>query len=86
MVSDEPYPVNLGNPAEMTIREFAEQVCRLTGASSHVEHRPLPEDDPKKRRPDISKARRILGWEPRVGLEEGLRLTIEYFSGLRTVP
>jgi dTDP-glucose 4,6-dehydratase len=83
MVSDERYPVNLGNPVEMTIREFAEQVCRLTGAPSQVQHRPLPEDDPKKRRPDISKARRLLGWEPKVGLEEGLRSTIEYFSALR---
>ncbi len=84
MLSDERYPVNLGNPAEMTIREFAEHVCRLTGASSQVEHRPLPEDDPKKRQPDISKARRILGWEPKIGLEEGLRLTIKYFSAVRS--
>ena len=79
MLSDERYPVNLGNPVEITIREFAEYVCRLTGAQCEVEHRPLPEDDPKKRRPDISKARRVLGWEPKVPLEEGLRLTIEYF-------
>jgi dTDP-glucose 4,6-dehydratase len=79
LLSDERYPVNLGNPEEMTIREFAEYVCRLTGAKCAVEHRPLPEDDPKKRRPDISKARRLLGWEPKVPLEEGLRLTIEYF-------
>ncbi len=82
MFSDERYPVNLGNPAEMTIREFAEQVCRLTGAKCAVEHRPLPEDDPKKRRPDIAKARTLLGWEPRVPLEEGLRLTIDYFRSL----
>jgi dTDP-glucose 4,6-dehydratase len=79
MLSDERYPVNLGNPEEMTIREFADHVCRATGARCAVEHRPLPEDDPKKRRPDISKARRLLGWEPKVPLEEGLRLTIEYF-------
>jgi dTDP-glucose 4,6-dehydratase len=79
MLSDERYPVNLGNPVEMTIREFAGYVCRLTGARCTMEHRPLPEDDPKQRRPDISKARRVLGWEPKVPLEEGLRLTIEYF-------
>ena len=79
MLCEERYPMNLGNPAEMTIREFADYVCRLTGARCEVEHRPLPEDDPKKRRPDISKARRILGWEPKVALSEGLRLTIEYF-------
>jgi len=82
MFSDERYPVNLGNPVEMTIREFAEHVCRLTGATCAVEHRPLPEDDPKKRRPDITKARTLLGWEPQVPLEEGLRLTIEYFRSL----
>jgi len=79
MFSDERYPVNLGNPAEMTIREFAECVCRLTGAKPEFEHHPLPEDDPQRRRPDITKARTLLGWEPRVPLEEGLRLTIEYF-------
>ncbi len=82
MVSDERYPVNLGNPVEMTIREFAECVCRLTGVTFVVEPRPLPEDDPKRRRPDIAKARTLLGWEPRVSLEEGLRLTIEYFRAL----
>ncbi len=82
MLSEERYPVNLGNPVEMTIREFADQVCRLTGAECAVEHRPLPEDDPKRRRPDIAKARSLLGWEPRVTLEAGLRLTIEYFRSL----
>ena len=82
MFSDERYPVNLGNPDEMTIREFAESVCRLTGAECAVEHRPLPEDDPKKRRPDITKARTLLGWEPKVPLEDGLRMTIDYFRSL----
>lgn len=77
--SEERYPVNLGNPAEMTILEFARRILALTGSRSKIESRPLPEDDPKVRRPDISKARRILGWEPRVGLEEGLRQTIEFF-------
>jgi dTDP-glucose 4,6-dehydratase len=79
MQSDERYPVNLGNPNETTIREFAEQIRRLTGSCSPIVNRALPEDDPKRRRPDISKARRLLGWEPRVGLEAGLRLTLDYF-------
>jgi len=79
MQSDERYPVNLGNPDEMTISEFAAQIRRLTGSSSPIVQRPLPEDDPKQRRPDICKARRLLGWEPRVPLEEGLRLTLHYF-------
>jgi dTDP-glucose 4,6-dehydratase len=79
MQSDERYPVNLGNPNEMTILEFAAQIRRLTGSSSPVVHRALPEDDPRQRQPDISKARRLLGWEPRVPLEEGLRLTLDYF-------
>jgi len=79
MLSGERYPVNLGNPREMTILEFAEQIRRLTGSHSPIEFRPLPEDDPKQRRPDIGKARAILGWEPHVTLEDGLRLTVEYF-------
>jgi dTDP-glucose 4,6-dehydratase len=79
MLSSEPYPVNLGNPREMTILEFAEHTCKLTHCSSLIERRPLPEDDPKQRRPDISKAKRLLGWEPLVPLEEGLKHTVEYF-------
>ncbi len=79
MLCDERYPVNLGNPREMTILEFAEQIRRLTDSQSPTEFRPLPEDDPKQRRPDIGKARAILDWEPRVTLEDGLRLTVEYF-------
>lgn len=81
--SEERYPVNLGNPEEMTIREFAEYICQLTGIAARIEYAPLPEDDPKRRRPDISKARRVLGWEPRVPLEEGLRETLAYFRTLR---
>jgi dTDP-glucose 4,6-dehydratase len=77
--SDERYPVNLGNPREMTILEFAKSIQRLIGADARIEFKPLPEDDPKRRRPDISKARRILGWEPVVSLDEGIRETIEYF-------
>ncbi len=79
MLSSERHPVNLGNPQEMTILEFAHSILRLTGADSKIEFRPLPQDDPKKRRPDISRARKILGWEPKVPLDEGLRETIRYF-------
>lgn len=79
MFSDERYPVNLGNPQEMTIRDFARYICRVAGIAERIEYAPLPEDDPKRRRPDIAKARRVLGWEPQVPLEEGLRLTLEYF-------
>ena len=84
MQSDEALPVNLGNPVEITILEFARRIQSLTGTSAPVEHRPLPQDDPKQRKPDISKARRVLGWEPRVALEEGLRMTIEYFQRTKT--
>jgi dTDP-glucose 4,6-dehydratase len=77
--SDERYPVNLGNPDEMTILEFAERIRHLTGSKSNVVHEALPQDDPKQRKPNIEKARRLLGWEPRVSLEEGLRHTVEYF-------
>ena len=83
MLSDERYPVNLGNPHEMTILEFAERIRRLTGSKSGIIHKPLPQDDPKQRQPNISKAKRILGWEPRVALEDGLRQTIEYFLQLQ---
>ncbi len=79
--SDFQDPVNLGNPLEMTILEFARAVQRRVGSSCPVEHRPLPEDDPKIRRPDISRARQVLGWEPRVGFEEGLAQTVEWFRG-----
>jgi dTDP-glucose 4,6-dehydratase len=79
MLSEERYPVNLGNPNEMTILEFAERIRRMTGGQPEIVFQPLPEDDPKQRRPDIAKARALLGWEPRVPLEEGLRLTVEYF-------
>jgi len=73
-------PVNIGNPEEFTVRELADIVIRLTGSRSRVVHHPLPTDDPKQRRPDITRARAELGWEPRVGLEEGLRRTISYFK------
>lgn len=82
MQSDERYPVNLGNPSEITILEFAERIRRITGTGSEMVYRPLPEDDPKQRQPDITKARTLLGWEPCIPLEEGLAHTIAYFRGL----
>jgi dTDP-glucose 4,6-dehydratase len=78
-MSDEVNPTNIGNPAEMTVLQFAEEIKRLVGSEAPIDFRPLPEDDPKIRRPDITKARTLLGWEPRVPLEEGLTRTIEYF-------
>ncbi len=82
LLSDYPYPVNIGNPSEITIRDFAEEIIRLTGTSQKVIYKPLPKDDPKQRQPDITKAREILGWEPRVDRAEGLKRTYEYFKGL----
>lgn len=82
LFSDEVYPVNLGNPAEMTILEFAQAIAKLTGVSCGVTNHPLPEDDPRQRQPDISKAKRLLGWEPVIPLDEGMRLTIDYFRRL----
>jgi dTDP-glucose 4,6-dehydratase len=79
LMSDEVQPTNIGNPSEMTVLQFAQEIKRLTGTSAPIEFRPLPEDDPKIRRPDITKARTILDWEPKVPLEEGLSKTIEYF-------
>ncbi len=75
-------PMNLGNPGEFTILELAQKVIAMTGSKSRIEFRPLPSDDPTQRKPDISKARAILGWEPRVPLAEGLKKTIEYFEGV----
>ena len=77
--SEERYPVNLGNPAEITIREFADKIRERFDNSVGIDYKPLPADDPKLRRPDIGKAKRLLGWEPKVPLAEGLTLTIEYF-------
>ncbi len=79
LLSDEVMPVNVGNPTEMPIRAFAEIINRLTGNPAGIVFKPLPADDPKQRRPDITRARTILGWEPKVGLEEGLERTIAYF-------
>ncbi|HVS09265.1 MAG TPA: UDP-glucuronic acid decarboxylase family protein [Planctomycetota bacterium] len=77
--SDEHLPTNVGNPQEMTILDFARLILELTGSRSEIVTRPLPEDDPKVRQPDITKARRVLGWEPRIDLREGLERTLPYF-------
>jgi dTDP-glucose 4,6-dehydratase len=74
-------PVNIGNPHEVTIEQIARTIIQLVGSSSRVVYRPLPVDDPKQRRPDITRARTLLGWEPKVDLEEGLVKTVEYFKG-----
>lgn len=79
MLSDEPNPVNIGNPREMTIRQFAEAVRAAAGGGGTIIEKPLPKDDPKQRQPDITRARSLLGWEPKVPLEEGLRETIAWF-------
>ena len=77
--SAEHEPVNIGNPAEFTILECARKVIATTGSASQIKFEALPQDDPKQRRPDISKAKRLLGWEPKVELESGLKLSLEYF-------
>jgi len=82
LMSDETQPTNIGNPAEMTVLQFAEAIKTLVGSNAPIEFRPLPEDDPKIRRPDITKARTILGWEPVVPLSDGLSRTIDYFRGV----
>jgi dTDP-glucose 4,6-dehydratase len=78
--SDEHFPTNIGNPTELTIYEFAERIRSYFPNALPIVHEPLPEDDPKQRRPDITKAKRLLGWEPKVSLEEGLQYTIDYFK------
>jgi dTDP-glucose 4,6-dehydratase len=83
MQSSERYPVNLGNPREMTVLEFAGAIKQITGDKTPMAYFPLPEDDPKQRQPDITKAQQILGWNPEVTLEVGLKRTLDYFSGLR---
>ncbi len=79
--SDFHEPVNIGNPREMTIRQFAEEIIRITGTKSRIENKPLPVDDPKVRQPDITRARKILGWEPKVEFDQGIAETIAYFRG-----
>jgi len=82
LLSEEKEPTNIGNPAELSVLEFARTIQKLTGTKSEIVHRPLPVDDPKVRQPDITKARTRLGWEPTVRLEDGLRRTIDYFRSL----
>ncbi|WP_288368862.1 UDP-glucuronic acid decarboxylase family protein [uncultured Roseivirga sp.] len=82
LMSDYPYPVNIGNPDEITIAQFAEEIISLTGTSQKVIYKPLPKDDPMQRKPDITKAKEILGWEPKVGRNEGLKITYDYFKSL----
>lgn len=82
LASDVDEPVNIGNPREMTVRQFAETVLRITGSASTLSFHPLPEDDPKVRQPDITRARTLLGWEPRVSLDEGLESTVAYFRSV----
>ncbi|MDT4872911.1 hypothetical protein FQZ97_1081230 [compost metagenome] len=74
--------MNIGNPSEITIKDFAEEIIKLTGTDQKVVYKDLPKDDPKQRQPDITKAREILGWEPQVDRAEGLKLTYEYFKSL----
>lgn len=78
--SDYAQPVNVGNPSEITIAQFAEEIIKLTGTNQKVIYHDLPKDDPKQRKPDITKAKEILGWEPKVGREEGLKITYDYFK------
>lgn len=80
--SDYTDPVNIGNPDEITIREFGEEIIRLTGTQQRLVYQPLPVDDPKQRRPDIATAKEVLGWEPKVGRAEGLKITYDYFRSL----
>jgi UDP-glucuronate decarboxylase len=80
--ADFPGPVNIGNPGEFTMLELAEKVIKLTGSKSRLMHQPLPSDDPKQRQPDITLAREKLGWEPKVGLDDGLKETIAYFRSV----
>ncbi len=82
LLSDYPYPVNIGNPNEITIREFGEEIIKLTGTNQKLVAKPLPKDDPKQRKPDISKAQEILKWEPKVSRAEGLKITYDYFRNL----
>lgn len=82
LMSDYYLPMNIGNPNEITIGDFAEEIVKLTGTKQKVIYKPLPQDDPKQRQPDITKAKKILGWEPKISRSEGLRITYEYFKSL----
>jgi dTDP-glucose 4,6-dehydratase len=80
LLSDYAYPVNIGNPVEITLKQFAEEIIALTGTKQKIVYKPLPQDDPKQRQPDISRAKEILDWEPKVLRQEGLKITYEYFK------
>jgi dTDP-glucose 4,6-dehydratase len=82
LMSDYPLPVNIGNPEEITILDFAKEIIKLTGTQQKIVFKPLPQDDPMQREPDISKAKEILGWQPMVSREDGMRKTFEYFKNL----
>jgi dTDP-glucose 4,6-dehydratase len=80
LLSDEHRPVNIGNPHEISLLEFAKEIITLSDSTSKIVFKPLPQDDPKQRQPDISRAKQLLGWEPKVAREQGLALTYEYFK------
>ena len=82
LLSDYPYPVNIGNPEEITISQFGEEIIKLTATKQKMIYKPLPQDDPKQRKPDITRAREILGWEPKVSRAEGLKITLAFFKSL----
>jgi dTDP-glucose 4,6-dehydratase len=82
LLSDYVQPVNIGNPNEITIQQFAEEIIKLTGTKQKIVYKPLPKDDPKQRRPDITRAKDLLGWEPKVSREEGLKITYEFFKNM----
>ncbi len=80
LLSDYPYPVNIGNPDEISIKEFAEEIIKLTGTQQKIIYKPLPQDDPMQRQPDITKAKEILGWQPKVSRSEGLKITYDFYA------
>jgi dTDP-glucose 4,6-dehydratase len=82
LLSDYPSPVNIGNPVEISLKDFAEEILQLTGAGVKIDYKPLPIDDPKQRKPDITRAKELLSWEPKVERKEGLKITFEYFKSL----
>ena len=82
MDSEYTQPVNIGNPDEISLKDFAEEIIKLTGTKQKIVYKPLPTDDPKQRKPDITRAKELLGWEPKVNRSEGLKITYDYFKSL----
>jgi dTDP-glucose 4,6-dehydratase len=82
LFSNYEQPVNIGNPDEISLKDFAEEILKLTGSDVKIVYKPLPTDDPKQRKPDITKAKELLGWEPKVSRSEGLKITYDYFKSL----